>query len=174
MLIVPHLAEHRVAIIRRILPRLRGVEAGASAAQERGSLRLLDERGQDLRVRVRRRVGGRDIGGGEPLERREALLVPDDGLEEVDDLLVLAVLRAVARHVEGREARRVLAELVAPEPGVVLVLRDPVRVHVLAQVGLAERLQERADVRSRPGEHGGAVGEAVGGVGRGDRVVLAG
>ena len=172
MLIVPHLAEHRVAIIRRILPRLGGVEAGTSAAQERRSLRLLDERGQDLSVRVRGGVGGRDIRGGEPFERREALLVPDDGLEEVDDFLVLAVLRAVAGHVEGAEAVAVLGHLVAPEARVVLVLRNPVCVHVFEEVGAAKGLEEGADVGARVGEHGGTVREAIGGVGAWNGVIL--
>ena len=59
---------------------------------------------------------------------------------------MLAVLRAVARDVEGREAGGVLGELVAPETGVVLLPRDPVGVHVLQEVVAAKWLEEGADV----------------------------
>ena len=78
---------------------------------------------------------------------------------------MLAVLRAVARGVEGAEAGGVLAKLVAPEAGVVLVLRNPVCVHVLQQVVAAEGLEESADVGARVGWNNGAILQAVGGVG---------
>ena len=52
------------------------------------------------------------------------------GLEKVDDILVLLVLRAVAGHIEGGCAGRVLGELVAPEVRVWPALIDPILVHL--------------------------------------------
>ena len=57
--------------------------------------------------------------------------------------------------------------------GGVANLGDPVVVHVFQEVVAAEWLEEGADVGARVGGHGGAVLEAVGGVGRRDGVVLA-
>ena len=56
--------------------------------------------------------------------------------------------------------------------GGVANLGDPVVVHVFQEVVAAEWLEEGADVGARVGGHGGAVFEAVGGVGGGDGVVL--
>jgi hypothetical protein len=67
----------------------------------------------------------------------------------------------------------VLAELVAPETGVILVLRDPVVVHVFEQVVAAEGFKECADVGAVVRGDEGAIGEAVCGVGRGYGVILA-
>jgi hypothetical protein len=85
---------------------------------------LLRQRILEIRVRVRGAVGGDDVLRFQPLVGREALVVFNRGGEEVDDFLMLAVEGAVAGDVEGAEARGVLAELVAPEAGVVLVLRE--------------------------------------------------
>ena len=49
--------------------------------------------------------------------------------EEVDNVLVEDIVRAIACDVERRGARCVLRKLVAPEVLVLLVLRDPVLVH---------------------------------------------
>ena len=51
-------------------------------------------------------------------------------------------------------------------------LGDPVVVHVFEEVVAAEWLEEGADIGALVGGHGGAVLEAVGGVGGGDGVVL--
>ena len=123
MLVVPHLAQHRVPVITRPLTRSRGIEARPRAPDERNAAVLLGQRVFKVRVRVGGAVGGDDVFRFQPLVGREALVVFDRGGEEVDDFLVLAVQRAVAGDVEGAEARGVLAELVAPEAGVVLVLR---------------------------------------------------
>ena len=84
---------------------------------------LLGQRVLEVRVRVGGAVGGDDVLCLEPFVGREALVVLDRGGEEVDDFLVFAVQRAVAGDVEGAVARGVLAKLVTPEAGVVLVLR---------------------------------------------------
>lgn len=62
---------------------------------------LLDKRVTDFLVRVRRAVGRRDVNLVQPIEGREALVVSDGRLKEVDNLLMLAVLRTIARYVEG-------------------------------------------------------------------------
>jgi hypothetical protein len=172
VLVVPHFAEDSVSVVRRPLSGLGGIEARARAAEEGDAAVLL---GQDVAygcVAVRGAVGGDNVLCLEPLVRGEALVVLDCRLEEVDDFLVLAVLRAVAGDVEGAEAVAVLGHLVAPEARVVLVLRNPERIHVFQEVGAAKGLEEGADVGACVGEYCGAVREAIGRVGARDRVVL--
>ncbi|KAJ8108241.1 hypothetical protein OPT61_g8307 [Boeremia exigua] len=173
MLVVPDLAQHGVSIISGALTRGSSVEARPGAADEGNRAVLLGQRLLEVGVRVGGAVGGDDVLCLEPLEGREALVEFYRGFEEVDYFFVLAVLRAVARRVEGAEAGGVLAELVGPESGVVLVLRDPVRVHVLEQVVAAKGLEEGPDVGAGIRGDDRAVGEARGGVGGGYGVVLA-
>lgn len=173
VVVVPDLGQDRVPVVQAAPAGLGGVVARAGAPDVGDLAEAAGERGLQVRERVVARVGGADAGGAEPAPGGQGVVVGQGGLEEVDDLLVLDVLRAVALDVEGRVARGVLAELVAPEPGVVLVLRHPVLVHVRQQVELAERLEERADAGPRVGRHRRAVRLARRGVGRRDRVVLA-
>jgi hypothetical protein len=172
ILIVPNLAQHCVPIIGGVLARSSGIESRPRAPDERNAAVLLSQRVLEVSVRVRRAVRGNDLLRFEPLVCGEALVVLDRRLEEIDHVLVLPVQRTVARRVESAEAGGVLAELVAPEARVVLVLRDPVRVHVLEQIVAAERFQERADVGAGVRRNHGAVFETVGGIGGGNRVVL--
>lgn len=58
---------------------------------------------------------------------------------------MLPILRAKARHLKGRVASSVLAELVGPEVDVGSSLVDPVGVHVVEQVVAAEVGDELAD-----------------------------
>lgn len=125
----------------------------------------------DISVGVSSRVGRHNLSLLEPLEGRKTLVVLDRGLEEVDDFLVLAVLRTIAGDVEGGEASCVLAELVGPEAGVVLLKGDPVGVHVVEEIVATERLEESADIGAVVDWDNGAIGEAVGGVGGWDGVV---
>ena len=53
----------------------------------------------------------------------------DGSLEEVNDLLVLLVVGAIASNIESRRASRVLGELVSPEDSVGVTLVDPVLLH---------------------------------------------
>ena len=53
----------------------------------------------------------------------------DDGVEEVNYILVLLVVGAVASDVECGRASGVLGELMGPESLVGLALADPVLVH---------------------------------------------
>lgn len=128
--IVPGLRENSVSIIRAVLARFSGVVTRSSAADERKTTMLLDESITNIGVRVGSAVRGRDVRFFQPFECREALVIPNGCLKEVNDLLVLAVLRTVASNVECRVAGGVLGELVAPESSVILVLCNPVVVHV--------------------------------------------
>lgn len=91
---------------------------------------LLEQHIADISIRVSSLIRWRDMRFFQPFERRKPLVVLDRRLKEIYHILMLTVLRAVARYVECRETCSVLAELVAPETGVILVLRDPVVVHV--------------------------------------------
>jgi hypothetical protein len=57
-------------------------------------------------------VGGYDVAIGEPLVGVQTAVVEDDGLEEVDYLFMLGVLRTIARDVKGGEAGSMLGEFV--------------------------------------------------------------
>ena len=123
-----------------------GSVAATAEVGDRASLRL--KRALDLGERVRRLVRREDtraaeegalevdktsilheylrskhVVGGVHLERA------DDGVEEVNHILVLLVVRAVAGDVERGRASGVLGELVRPESLVGLALADPVLVH---------------------------------------------
>lgn len=66
-----------------------------------------------------------------------------------------------------------LREFVAPESRVVLVLRDPIIVHVIEQIVLAEWLEEGADVGAIVSWDRDTVGLSSGSIGRWDWIVLA-
>jgi hypothetical protein len=119
-----------------VLPR------AANVSQRAG---LAVDRVLDVRELVRGRVAGHDARAGEEVVRRVHLERADDGLHEVDDVLVLLVAGAVARDVERGRAGRVLRELVLPEVAVRLALRDPVLLHCArASAGVARAAREDA------------------------------
>lgn len=126
MAVIPRLAQLRAPIIRRTVPSRRLIEPRPGAPDVRLSPVRIRQRILDVGERVGGAVGRRDAGVGEPGESGQAPVEEDGGLEEVDDVFVRLVARAVAGEVEGREAGRVLGELVRPEIPVGLVLRDPV------------------------------------------------
>ena len=66
-----------------------------------------------------------------------------------------------------------LAEFMPPEPCVILVLRNPVLVHILKQIVLSEWLEKRADVGARVRRDNGTVWRPGRSVRRGDGVILA-
>ena len=173
MIVIPNLRDRRVAPVRAVpaagavVPRARAANVGNGA--EPGLQRALH-----LAQGVGRRVARRDAGLLEPVPGGQGLVIRDGGVEEVDDVLVLAVLRAVAGHVEGGVAGGVLGELVRPEVDVGPALVDPVGVHPREQVEPAEIPDEVVYRRARVRRH--AVQRAVGaggGVGGGDGIVLA-
>lgn len=83
-------------------------------------------------------VGGRvrwvDAGSGKHLPGRELLEGTDYGEVEVDDVLVLFVVWAIASHIIRGRAGGVLRELVSPEIAVWRTLVDPVLVHVVEEI----------------------------------------
>lgn len=167
MAVIPSLTQPRPPIIQRPDSRRRLVEPRPGASHIRRCSVSLCQRALDVRQRVGRAVRRRDGRVGKPVVGRQAAVEEDGGLEEVNDICVRGVGRAVAGDVEGREAGRVLGELVRPEVPIRLVLGDPVaaregvslerwvkgggedrdaRVHVLQQIVLAKRREEAADV----------------------------
>lgn len=108
MLIVPHLAQNGVASVSRVLTSFGGVEPGSRATQERDTAVLVMEDVYEVRVRVSGRVGGCDSFCREPIEGWKVLVVLDGCLEEIDDILVLAVLGPIARKVKGGKASGML------------------------------------------------------------------
>lgn len=118
-----------------------------AAAEVRDGTSLRLQGGLDLRQRVGGLVRREDARGGEHVERREHFERAHDGLKEVHDILVLLVVGAVARDVEGGRAGSVLGELqqrlstghaqqghgaaylMSPETAVDATLADPVLVH---------------------------------------------
>jgi hypothetical protein len=131
------------------------------------------ERILQLQATVSGAVRRQDVVLGEPFPRGESVIVSNGGLEKVHDLFVLLILGAVARHVEGGVASRVLAELMSPEISIGARLCDPVFVHPREEVISAEGFEEGANVGTVVGRHDGAVWERIGSVGSRDRVILA-
>lgn len=172
MAVVPNLAYHRPSAVGAVLPGLGRVVPRTTASDVGRGAVLLGQLALDLSQRVLGAVARRDLGRRQPVVRGETSVVLDGGLEKVHHLLVLLVLGPVAGDVKGRVASRVLGKLVAPEIRVRGALVDPVRVHPGDQVVLAERREERVDAGALVRGHHGAVGQAVGRVGRRRRVVL--
>ncbi len=174
MAIIPHLAHHRATSVGTVLPCLGRVVPGPGAPYVGCGAVLLRQLALNVRQGILSAVTGRDLRLAQPRPGRKALVVLDRGLEEVDDLLVLTILRSIARDIKGREAGRMLGELVGPEVGVGRTLVDPIRIHPAEEVVLAEWGEEGVDTWALIGWYGGAVGKTSRGVGAGSWVVLAG
>ena len=112
MEIVPNLAQLRAPVIGGIATSSSLVEFRSRAADVRCGAVLLGQSALQGREGVGRGIGRLDAVAAQPGPGWQTLVVHDHGLEEVDYILVLAVLGAVARDVEGGEASCVLRELV--------------------------------------------------------------
>lgn len=77
---------------------------------------ILEQNIPQLGIGVGCTVGRRDTLLLKPLKGREPFVVLDCRFEEVNNIFVLTVLRAIAWDVESAEASSVFAELVTPEP----------------------------------------------------------
>ena len=174
MVVVPQLIQVGGAVIKRPLAGRGLVVARARTAHIRHRAVGLRQGSLDVGEGVRGRVAGHDALVREPDVRGQALVVPNRRLVELDHVLMLDVLGAVARHVESRVARAVLGELVGPELLVGPALVDPIPVHVGEEVGLAEGGDEGVDAGAGVGGNGGVVAWVVGHVGGGRGVELAG
>lgn len=92
VVVVPHLVKLRAAIIMRSLAGLGLVVPGAAAANVGNDAVAVGQRGLDVGKRVRGSVGRMDVGVGEPAPGGEGLVVGDDGLEELEEVVVFAGL----------------------------------------------------------------------------------
>lgn len=161
MIVIPNLAHDSPASIITALPHICGVVAWSRASNVGFGARLLGQGFLDIRQRICRLVARYNLGLIEPFPGWVTLVPLDGGFEELNDVLVLGILRPVARDVEGREASRVLAELMGPEVGVGCPLVDPVRVHPIDQVVSAECFQEGLDCRTFVCRHHRSIGERI-------------
>lgn len=172
--IVPNLAERSVSTIGTVYS-FAGccvVVSRAVAPDKRNATMVFEQYVPNIGVSVCGLVRRRDIRRFKPVKRWKPLVVLDCGFEEVYNLLMLAVLWAIARNIEGGEASSMFAELMTPESRVVLLPCDPVGVHVLEKIVPTERLKESADVRAIVGCHKRAIGKTVGGVWRRYGIIL--
>lgn len=144
--VVPGLGDNSVTIVHRTSTGSSGVVSWSGAADVGSGAVALGKS---------RLHGAQGVGGGvawldaslvQPAKGRQAAVVEDGSLEELDDLLVLNVLWSIARNVKGREAGSVLGELVSPEVVVWTALVDPELVHVGKQIVFTEWGQEGSDV----------------------------
>lgn len=161
MVVIPNLAHDSPASIITALPHICGVVAWARASNVGFGSRLLGQGLLDIRQRICRLVARYDLGFIQPFPGRITLVPLDGRFEELNHVLVFDILRPVARDVEGREAGRVLAELVGPEVGVGCPLVDPVRVHPIDQVISSEGFQEGLDCRSFVCRHHRSIGQSI-------------
>ena len=173
IIVVPDLAELGLAGVLGTLASLGLVVRKAGAANVRDGAVLLLQSTLDVSKGVGGAVGGLDAGVREPGEGGQVVPVLDDGLEELEEVVVLVVLGAETLGLEGAVAGGVLGELVAPELPVGLVLGDPVLVHEGQEVQLAVPGEPLVDGLALVWRDGGAARLAVGGVGARRRVILA-
>lgn len=145
VVVVPDLVELSAAVVERSLAGLGLVVLGAAAADEGDGAVSKGQGILDVGEGVGGGVGRADVGGGEPAPGGEDLVVGDDGLEELEEVVVLVGLWPVALLVKGREAGGVLGELVGPELPVGGILVDPVLFHVGEEVHLSVRLEPGLD-----------------------------
>jgi len=164
MLIVPDLTDDGATVVGAVLAGGGGVVLGTTASNIGGGAILLGQLALNVGQCVLGCVGWGDIDFVQPLPGRETAVVFDCGLVELDDLLVLDIVGAVAGDVEGRVASVVLGEFVGPEGLVGGALVDPVRVHVVKQVVAAEIGDESIHAGALVRGDNGTIGEAVGGV----------
>lgn len=145
MIVIPDFVELSAAVVERPLAGLGLVVLGATAADEGDGAVSKGQGILDVGEGVGGGVGRADVGGGEPAPGGEDLVVGDDGLEELEEVVVLVGLWSVALLVKGREAGGVLGEFVGPELPVGGVLVDPVFLHVGEEVHLSVRFKPGLD-----------------------------
>lgn len=92
MVVVPHLAKLRAAIVERAGTSFRLVVARATASDEGHVAEAIGQRGLDVGERVGRGVGGFDVGGSEPGPGWEGLVVGNGCFKVVKEVCVLGSL----------------------------------------------------------------------------------
>ena len=125
MIVIPHLRQVRSTSVSGPITSLSLIITWARAANIGDSAKACGECGLHFRQRIYCSVARANVLGGQPAVGREVHVVHHSGLEEVDDVFVLAILWTVAGKIEGGEAGGVFGELVAPEVRIWLALRNP-------------------------------------------------
>ena len=174
MLIVPHLANVRASIVCATCTGRGSVVSWAAAADVRDCTVLLGQCVLYITQGVCSCVAGSDTGFCEPVIGWVLLVVHDGCFVELDDFLVINILGAVARHIEGGEASGVFAKLMGPESLVGCALVDPVFIHVCQQIVLAKRLDEGVYTGATVGRNDCAIRKTIGGIWAGTGVELTG
>lgn len=95
MVVVPHLVQLRATVVTRTLAGLCLVVLGAAAANVGDDAKLAGQRSLNVGKRVGGPVGRMDVGVGEPAPSGEGLVVGDDGLIELEEVIVLAGFRSL-------------------------------------------------------------------------------
>ena len=142
MEVVPSFRDLRSTVVGRACTSSSLVVARTTAADVRQSTVSFSQSILKLANRVRSSVARLDASLVQPAPGRETAVVENGSLEELNNLLVLDVLWAIARHIEGREASTVLAELVFPELVVWSSLVDPILFHPCQEIIFAKGLDQ--------------------------------
>jgi hypothetical protein len=172
MEVVPSLGDLSSTIVQRAFTGGSLVVARSTAADVGQSTISFGKSILELAERVGGSVTRCDTSCVQPAKGRQAAVVEDGSLKELNDFLMLNILRAVARHIEGREASSVLAELMFIELMVWSSLVDPIFVHPCQKVKFTKCLNERLDAGALVRWDDGTVGQRVSGVRRRLSIVL--
>jgi len=113
----------------------------------------------ELRKSIGRLIRRNDAGRCKDLESRILLEGADDGIEEVDDILVFLVFGSIAGDVEGGGACCMFGEFVCPEISISRTLTDPKLVHVVEQIKPSKLKNEFVDTGACPRGNGGSIGQ---------------
>lgn len=115
VIVVPHLVQLRAPVVTRTLAGFCLVVLGTAAAEVGNYAVLAGQRGLNVRKCVGGPVGGVDVGGGEPAPGGEGLVVGNDGLVELEEVVVFAGLGSLYDiivswriGIYGRVVRRVI------------------------------------------------------------------
>ena len=150
MEVIPRLRDLRSPIIHRALTRIRLIIPWSAAAHIWQLAVPLRQCILHIAQRDASAVARSDSRVLKPGVRRQAEIVHNSRLEEINQLLVLDVLRSITWYIKRTEARRVFSKLVSPEFVVGAALIDPVLVHPSNQIVLPKWGDEFFDCRSRP------------------------
>jgi hypothetical protein len=172
MEVVPSLGDLSSTIVQRAFTGGSLIVARSTAADVGQSTVSFGKSILELAERIGGSVARRDASCVQPAKGRQAAVVEDGSFEELNDFLVLDVLRAIARHIEGREASSVLAELVFVKLMVWCSLIDPIFVHPCQEVIFAKCLNEGLNAGTFVSRNDGTIGQRVGGVRRRLSIVL--
>lgn len=101
------------------------------ATEERRRTRLCSKRVLELIQRISCFIRGGYPRRSQQIKGRVHVECADDGIKEINHVLVLLVAGPVAGHVERRGASRMLGKLVRPKRLIWGTLVDPILAHVV-------------------------------------------